>query len=260
MPTAEAAPRARILLHDRADWSARDDRWPSAVWLAALWFGIAAGFGLDMRRYLHQTPPAPAIAHVHAVVFSVWMFLVTAQVLLVLKDRVAVHRTLGWLCVGWVCLMAVLGPWAALASQATQIGTPTSDPQFLAVNIVDIGGFVALFAWGIALRKNPAAHKRMVMLSMVSLADPGFNRLLGYFYPNEPHSAVVWFFYSYYGNVLLMALMAGWDWYKGRMMRPFVVGAAALLTAEVLSVAAYFWKPWAGVAAGWIAAYARHAG
>ncbi|SEG69618.1 hypothetical protein SAMN05421819_4366 [Bryocella elongata] len=258
MPSAAVIPGPRRMLHVRATWSAREDRMPSVVWLGVLWVGIVAGFGLDFPRYLHEKPAVPMVVHVHAVVFSVWMFLLTAQVLLVVKNRVDMHRKLGWVLVGWVCLMAVLGPWAALASQANAVHTPMYDPQFLAVNIVDIGCFVALFAWGIVLRKNPAAHKRMVMLSMASIADPGFNRLLGYFYPNEPQSVLPWFFYVFYGNVLLVALMAGWDWYKGRLMRQFVVGAALLLGAEFACSAVYFWKPWASVATSWIAAYARH--
>lgn len=245
MATAPAVRASRLALHTRPSWSARDDRAASAVWLGILWAGMIAGFGLDIPRYLREKPPAPPIVHIHAAIFTTWMLLLTAQVLLVLRNRVAWHRTLGWFAAGWACLMAVAGPWAVLSSQAINLYNPEmSDPPFLAVNLLDIVGFLALLAWGIALRKNPAAHRRMMILATVSLADPGFSRFDGYFLPNEPRSVIVWFFYVFYGNVLLVVLMAAWDWYRGRLMRSFAIGAAALLCAEFLASAIYFWPPW----------------
>lgn len=244
MVTAPPVQRPRTILHVRGSWSARDDRIPSAVWLAILWMGMIAGFGVDIPRFLHEQPPAPKIIYVHAFIFTTWMFILTAQVLFVLGDRVAWHKKLGWLAAGWACFMAVLGPWAAMASQAVDLNTPLSLPGFLSVNIVDIGGFLALLAWGFTLRKNPAAHRRMMMLATVSLADPGFSRFDGHFLPNEPHSVLLWFLWVFYGNVLLMILMAAWDWWRGRLMRSFVAGAVALLAAEYIASALYFWEPW----------------
>jgi hypothetical protein len=69
---------------------------------------------------------------------------------------------------------------------------------------------------------------------------------------------MVWFFWSFYGNVLLVVLMAGWDWWRGRLMRPFAIGAAALLAAEFVSTLMYFWAPWKALNASWVDAWARH--
>jgi hypothetical protein len=143
-------------------------------------------------------------------------------------------------------------------SQAVNLHIPEmTDPPFLSVNIVDLVGFLALLAWGIALRKNSAAHRRMMILATVSLADPGFSRLDSYFLPNEPQSVIVWFFWVFYGNVLLVALMAAWDWYRGRLMRSFALGAAALLLAEFLASAIYFWPPWRTLTLHWITAWSQ---
>ncbi len=125
---------------------------------------------------------------------------------------------------------------------------------------MDIGGFLALLAWGITLRKNPAAHKRMMILSSVSLADPGFARLSGFLIPAEPQTVAVWFFNVFYGNVLLIVLMAAWDWYRGRLIRSFLVGAAGLLAAEYLASVLYFWKPWQQLTLGWVTVWAKHFG
>jgi hypothetical protein len=256
MATAPAMRSPRTMLHTRGSWPSREDRVPSAVWLAILWAGMIAGFGTDASRYLHLKPSPPVIVHVHAAVFTVWMLLLTTQVLLVLGNRVAFHRKLGVFAVGWACLMAFMGPAAFIAvpAQAAKLHGPFPDP-FLSVNIVDIGSFLVLLAWGIALRKNPAAHKRMMILSTVSLADPGFNRFIGYLMPVEPQSATAFFFY---GNVLLIGLMAAWDWYRGRLIRSFVIGAAGLLAAEYVASLLFFWKPWQQLTLGWVTAWAKH--
>lgn len=258
MATASAVQPNRRVLHTRGNWSSRDDRLPSAIWLGIFWVGVLAGFGLDFPRFLHESPPATFVVRVHAFVFSAWLLIITAQVLLVLRDRVAWHRRLGWFAAGWACLMAVLGPWAAMASQAADLHGPEYDPPFLSVNIVDIVGFVALLAWGITLRKNPAAHKRMMMLSMVAIADPGFARFAEWLWPTEPLHVIPWFFYTFYGNVLLLMLMTAWDWWRGRLIRSFVVGAAAVLVSEIVCAILYFWSPWKTLTAGWVLAWARH--
>lgn len=260
MTTSLAEARPEAILHVRGNWSARDDRTASAVWLGILWVGMIAGFGVDMPRYLHEKPAPPVVLHVHAAVFTVWMLLLTAQILLVLRDRVALHRKLGWFLVGWACVMAVMGPWAAMASQAHNISSPVDISPFLSVNIIDIVGFLVLLAWGIALRKNPAAHKRMMVLSTVSLADPGFARFSEFIWPNEPHSVALWFLYTFYGNALLIALMTIWDWRRGRLMQSFVVGAAATLAAEWIASLLYFWGPWKTFTHSLVVAWVQHFG
>lgn len=258
LATATAVQRPTSILHERGTWSSRDDRIQSAVVLGIFWVGVIAGFGTDLRRYLHEKPTPPTVVHVHAFVFSVWLLIFTAQVLLVVGDRVAWHRKFGWFAAGWACLMAVMGPWAAMATMATHRGFPDFDPAFLVVNIVDIAGFVVLLAWGIGLRKNPAAHKRVMMLSMIAMGDPGFARFSFLF--SNPTTAIPWFVFMFYGNVLMVAVMAVWDWKKGRLMRQFVVGVSAVLASDVLATALYFWGPWKTAATAWIEAWARMAG
>lgn len=260
MGTASAVQQRRTVLHTRGAWSAKEDRTAFAVWLGVLWVGMIAGFGLDFSKYLAQSPQAPLVVDVHAAVFTVWMLILTAQVTLVMKNRVRWHMTMGWFALGWACLMAVLGPWAAIAWLAAHVQKFILPPQFLAVNIVDIGGFLLLLAWGFMLRKNPAAHKRMMILATVSLADPGFARLAANTLNPRAVTPLEFFFRVFYGNVLLVALMAGWDLWRGRLMRQFVVGAAALLAAEFAAATLFFWTPWQAVTLGWVQAWARHFG
>lgn len=257
MATTPVLRRSTVILHQRGTWSAREDRIPSAVWLGVLWLGMLVGFGVDMPRFAHENPPAPKVIYIHAAVFIVWLLLLTTQVTLVLRDHVSWHRKLGWFAAAWACLMAVLGPWAALASLAANLQKPVDiTPPFLSVNFVDIGGFLVLLVWGFALRRNPAAHKRMMILATISLADPGFARFSGWLLP-EPASVVPWFFSVFYGNMLLVAFMAAWDWWKARLMRSFLIGASALLAGEFVASLLYFWGPWKAITYEWVVAWAK---
>lgn len=257
MATASAVSGPSKFWHVKGTWNPRDDRAPSAVWLGILWAGMIAGFGVDFPRYLHENPAAPWIVHVHAVVFSGWMFILTAQVMLVLRDRVAWHRKFGWVAAGWACLMAVFGPLAAIASQVANFGHPTSDPPFLSVQFLNLAGFLAVLSWGISQRKNPAAHRRLMILSTVALADPGFSRFSGWLWPTPPPSLVAVYLWVFYGNVLLVGLMLGWDLWKKRLIRSAAIAGISLLGLEVIETWLYFYPPWRHMATGWVQAWAR---
>lgn len=256
MATAPVVQNQSPFLHVRGSWSAREDRTASMVWLGILWVGMIAGFGVDFPRYLHENPAAPKTTYLHGAIFTVWMLLLTTQVLLVVRDRVALHRKLGWFTAGWACLMVVFGPWAVIASDVVNLNLPTGDPSFLSVNIVDLGSFIIFVAWGVALRKNPAAHRRIMILSTVALADPGFSRF-SELWP-APTSMFPWFLSVFYGNVLIIAAMAAWDWWRGRMMRQFVIGASALTVAMYVASVLYFWPPWRALAQSWVESWARY--
>lgn len=258
MATAPAVQRSGFTWHTRATWNAREDRLPFVVWLALLWTGVLAGFGVDLSRFLHEAPPPRMVVHVHAWIFTGWMLLLSLQILLVVGDRVALHRKLGWLAAGWACLMAVLGPWASMVAKGPLHAGPAST-QFLSIQFGAIGAFIVFVAWGISLRKNPAAHKRIMILATVALISAGFARVTGFFLP-EPRSIVLLFFYNYYGDVLILTLMAAWDLRRGRLMKQFVLGATALILLECLNIYLYRWEPWKAFTVGLLAAWAKHFG
>jgi len=257
MGTAPALSEPRPIWHVRGTWNPRDDRRAFAVWLGVLWIGMIVGFSADFPRYLRENPAAPRVTYFHGAVFAGWLLIVTVQVLLVLKDRVAWHRKLGWFGLGWACLMAVMAPWAALASDAVNLHLPSGDEAFLSVQIVDLGGFLLLLAWGILLRTNPAAHKRIMILATVSLADPGFARFTQWLWPTGPNGVLPWFLWIFYGNVLLFTLMIAWDWSRGRLMPQMVSATAGLLGAEYLASLLHSWGPWKALTLRWVQAWAR---
>lgn len=222
-----------------------------------MWGALIAGFGTNIPDFTQRFPSPPRIIYLHSAVFTMWMLLLTAQVFLVLRDRVAWHRTLGWFAAAWSVVMVVVGVWTAFTFEALNLKRPHA---FLIVQFVALGAFVALLAWAVLLRRNPAAHRRLAMLSSVALMSPGFSRLLFFvahqILPN-PRNAWLSFSYEYYGDVLLIALMLFWDWRKGRLVRSFLIGSTALVAAELAASFMLFWQPWRSLADSLVLAWAR---
>ena len=157
---------------------------------------------------------------------------------------------------GWAGLMVVLGLWTAMVGKAPDDSGPAS-PQFLSVNFGSLIAFVLLVFWGVALRGNPAAHKRIMILSTVASLDPGYGRLSGWLWP-EPQSMLMWYFFNFWGDVLVLTAMAAWDAWRGRLMKQFAAGAIGLVVFQCLQDFLYQWGPWKEFTTGLMAAWARH--
>jgi uncharacterized membrane protein YozB (DUF420 family) len=76
-----------------------------------------------------------------------------------------------------------------MSYEATNLHTPGDNPAFLAISMGSLLCFAVLITWGILLRKNMAAHRRIVLLANLSIAVAGFTRLLQIF-PLHPTSPV----------------------------------------------------------------------
>jgi hypothetical protein len=223
-----------------ASWEIPADRTASAVWLGMIWLGMIVGFGLDFPTFLHKQPPAAGIQYVHVAVFTGWLILVTVQVAFVLRGRLGQHRRLGSKA-GYIALLMVpLG----LATGLTSLAQGRSPPGLLAVNVVDLLGFITFIAIGLRYRSHPAAHKRLMMLAMISIADPGFARITKHVL-THPSTSLGWFVYVFYGNVLLLVAMFAWDqWRRSRIHPALLAGGLSLIGAEFLTSFLFLNQAW----------------
>lgn len=229
-----------------ASWVVPADRTAPAVWLGIIWIGMLLGFGVDFPIFLQRQPPAAGIVYLHAAVYTGWLVLVSVQVAFVLRGRLTQHRRLGSKAAYVAILMVPLGLAAGLATVAQH----RAGPGLLALNLVDVLGFIIFVAFGLRYRSDPAAHKRLMMLAMVSIADPGYARFALRFLP-FPHTPLGWFMTIFYGNVLLLAAMFGWDlWRRGRIHPALLAGGLSLLGAEFLTAFLYFNPAWRAMAGG----------
>lgn len=217
-----------------------------AALVALIWVGIVMGFGSDMIAHVrNHLPPYPLIVHFHAALFVGWMVLLTTQVLLIRGGRRDLHRKLGVLGAGLAVAMVLIGPATALIVQAAEFGTPQSSPPFLAVPLGAILAFAGLAAAAFALRKNSSAHKRLILLATLFIANAGFARWLrGYVFAAMGHTMLSFYVSIFLATDILMLAMVGYDLYTRHKLHPaFVGGLAWTALCQALSVGLFF-SPW----------------
>jgi hypothetical protein len=157
----------------------RSDRAFFLGMMLAVWAAILSGFLYrNINKFLDGTLSYPWIVHVHAFVFTLWLVFFTAQVLLVHRGSVALHRKLGPIGAALAAVMVVLGVLTAIITERLKFGTPYADTRFLSVMFADMLAFGGLIAAGMLLRGAPAGHKRLMLVATLVLTDAGFGRWL----------------------------------------------------------------------------------
>lgn len=245
-------------VHTTASWPARDDRRAALVWLGLFWTFVGIGFGFDLHNYLHEQPPVPLIVHVHAIATTLWLLTATALVLLVETGNASIHRRIGWFAAGYAALVIVIAPWSELSWQALNLQTPGAvQPEFLSIAFSGVICMAILLPWGVLLRRNPAAHRRVLILATIAISDAGFSRLMSLFLPAPTSFPGTYLFYEG-GNLLLIALMFLWDWRRGRVMRQFLVASSVIVAVGLTATALYFNSTWKAISHAWLEGWAHH--
>ncbi len=213
--------------------------------MALIVAGMVVGFGLDFPNYLGERPAPPLILHLHAAVYVAWLGLVLAQIALVETGRTRLHRTLGWATAVVAVVMIPLGLTAAFVGEARAVHQPDYDPQFLALEFEEMIGFAIFTVAGLVWRNDPAAHKRLMLLSGVAISDAGFARtwLLGI--KLRLPGMFGWWLQYFWGIALILMAMAAWDLWRRRRVHPSIIaGALVLISGEVAVTVLYFSPAW----------------
>ena len=126
---------------------------------------IARGTHYSTGRPIPST--LPLIVHLHAALFTGWVCLFVAQAALVTSGNVKAHRRLGRIGAVLMALMVVVG--LAAAVQGGRDGFNPRGPyrdaiSFMFVGVTDIVVFTALTSTGVALRRRPDVHRRLMLL------------------------------------------------------------------------------------------------
>lgn len=154
--------------------------------LATVFAGFATSYYLwPITRALvdaaGQRPPLPSIVHAHAIGFTTWILLFVAQVRLIAAGRRDGHRRLGVAGAWLVPVLVVTGLMTAVRGgrDGWNPGGPYTDAlSFMIVPVGDIVVFTALVVPGLALRRRPGVHKRLVLLATVGgLLPPAITRM-----------------------------------------------------------------------------------
>jgi len=222
------------------------DRWLLPVYVVVIWATILLGFVPEILRHAASGAPGyPLVIHIHAAAFVGWLALFSVQVALIRARQYAVHKRIGAFGAVLALAMVVLGPWAGIVSEQVHFGTPQSDPPFLSIEFVEMIAFALLVGAAIGLRRDAAAHKRLMLLATLLLTTAGFGRWL-----SEPLHAVFGdgfgrFLVEFYGaTTLLILLLGAYDIVTRRRLHPaYTAGAALGIASQVVAAWLYF-SPW----------------
>jgi len=246
------SPKKRNSFAPRHAW----DRSFFLAYVAIIWVGILAGFVPEMVEHARSNaPPYPTIIHVHGVTFVSWLLLLTIQALLIRNRQMRLHRRLGLAAAILAPTMVVVGLVTSLTIDRLEMSTSKADPAFLSIQLFDLLEFGTLAIAALAARKLPSAHKRLILLATLSIADAGFARWLGsslHFGEGVLFSYVELFL----PTGLLVLGIGGYDLMTRRRLHPaYVAGAALIVTGQLTACWLYHDASWTAVATGVIRAW-----
>ena len=192
---------------------------------------VLAGFA---RTYylkgLFAAPPLPStLVHLHGALMTAWVVLFMTQVWLISARRVATHRKLGLFGAGLGALMIPVGILTAIA--AAKYGSPSTPPNiprlvFFVVPLVDILLFAILFGAAIYYRKQPAIHKRLILLTVLNFLPPAIGRL-----PIPAVTAAGPLAFMGVPVLLTIVFVAVDTWKTGKVNKPFLYGGILLIAS-----------------------------
>ena len=151
---------------------------------------------------------------------------------------------MAWL-IPFMVVVALATAWTAQRQAATLPGP--HDPQFTSINLTDMLGFATLAGAAIFLRRDPSAHKRLMLLSLFYLSTAGFARL--WLYTIGPAGTdTFWGFFITFnlgGDIPIVLLSASYDLVtRGRLHPAYVAGAVWVLANELAATWLYFSPAW----------------
>ena len=139
---------------------------------------IVAGFSLQYAMG-RSTFAAPPLVHAHAIMFMGWMVIYLTQNLLIGTGRLEIHRRLGWIALGWIFPMVLLGCLVTLAMvRRGQVPFFFRPLHFLVFDPMTVFFFAGLTLAAVAMRRQTDWHRRLHFCGMSLLLGPAFGRLL----------------------------------------------------------------------------------
>lgn len=252
--TGEPFPRSRAL---RFAAFHKADRNFFLVFLIICWVGVAMGFApaVSKRMAGEAQYAAPLILQIHAFAFVGWLALLTIQIVLVRRLRTHQHKLLGLAGFGLIPLMLVSGYASETFGQRFRFDHGKSDFAFFIVAIFYLVAFGVLASIALFLRKNPPAHKRMILLATTVIVGAAYGRWWGEALFNDfgdDFGGMV--VNTFTGTNLIMAGAVAYDLVtRGRVHRVYQIAVPTILAGELGTSLIYHapgWLPIAGALIG----------
>ena len=206
-----------------------------------LTFLVLWAFSFEYRDLMHPSQ-FTVLVQVHGLVMFTWVGLFLTQVALIVWHRPLWHRRLGVIGIGVAALVVALGvPTAITASRLGGDHLPpgATSAGFLADAFTQLAAFALLAGSGLALRKRPDVHKRLMLLSNLPPLIAAIVRLVNFLHLGVGGTTL--------RNLLLLTFI-GADALRTRRLHPaLVAGVACLIGADVAASALVGTTVWAGI-------------
>ena len=196
----------------------------SLLILAVVIFGFAQSYFLPGMVFA-KLPNA--LVHIHGAIFVSWIFLLVVQNFLVAGRKIKWHIALGVLGVILPPLMAIFGV-LTVCDSIRRNGTPIPPQLLLVGDIGELALFLVLVSWAMLVRRNAAAHKRLMILATLAITGPAINRWPFPPAVRLPGTLVVF--------LILPLFVVAYDlWSTRRVTRPTAI-ATALIYFQALTL------------------------
>ncbi|UVO51627.1 hypothetical protein M0208_14345 [Sphingomonas sp. SUN019] len=203
--------------------------------------------GFAPSYYFMRFTAAPAllpIVHLHGLVFTGWILLHAGQTGLVVSRRIDLHRRIGVFGAVLAVAVVVLGFITALVT-APLHGLPGHRAPPIIFPFMAVSTFGILCAAGVAWRRKPQHHKRIMLLATSALIiTPGarIGRMVGTELPPPVFGMLL-------TDVLLAALVIFDVRTRGRLHPATIAAGGLFLATQPLRVAVSHWPAWQAFAA-----------
>jgi hypothetical protein len=222
----------------------------------AMLFAAIVVAGFARTYYLRGMVAAPlpsGVVHVHALVMTLWVALFAVQAALVPAKQIRAHQRLGYAAIGLAVTIGVTGIWTAIRAAkygSTAVQPGFSEPTFSIVPLGDIVLFALFFGGAVYFRRDPATHKRLMLLTVLNFLPPAVGRLPVAAVQASP---VAWLL-GIIGGASLFCLAFD-RWRYGRVNRIFLAGAIVLMASFPVRIALMGTKAWTAFST-WLAGVA----
>ncbi|MGH8201098.1 MAG: hypothetical protein ACREVO_12195 [Steroidobacteraceae bacterium] len=207
----------------------------------ALTFLVLWAFSFEYRDLMHPGQ-FTVLVQVHGLVMFAWVGLFLAQVALIALHRPLWHRRLGVVGMGVAALVVTLGIPTSIAAcrlGGDHLPAGVAPPEFLASALTDLTAFALLVGSGLALRRRPDFHKRLMLLSNMPPLIAAIARLVGFLHLGMGVTTL--------RNLLLLAFILI-DEVRTRRLHPaLVIGGISIVAADAAATAVAHTELWASI-------------
>ncbi len=158
------------------------------AFVAACWLGVLMGFGPSVTERLQGQADyaAPFFLHVHAAAFVGWLLLLTTQATLIRVGRVSTHQATGMIGVALVPVMLITALVSEVYSQRFYADRDPENLKFFIIPLYYVVVFGILAGSALLFRRDPPAHKRLILLATAVIVGAAYTRWWGEGLPPWP--------------------------------------------------------------------------